>query len=201
MKDSPAFDRRHQHTEKRQAIIHEAAKAFNECGFEGTSLDTIAKRLGVTKKALYYYIKNKNEILFEIFRQWADVQRSSIHYAANNGKDGIEKLELYAKNYVSTVLNELTPMDRITGEISSLDEESINEIHQRRRDNDQAILQFVEEAATEGHAQGLDPHIVVHTINGSLDWIFKWYRPDGSSSVEEAVNSVLNVILTGLRKR
>ncbi|MBY0511008.1 MAG: TetR/AcrR family transcriptional regulator [Rhodospirillaceae bacterium] len=38
---------------KREALLHEAAAAFNQRGYHATSLDDIANSLGVTKAALY----------------------------------------------------------------------------------------------------------------------------------------------------
>ena len=44
--------------EKRLAVLKAGAAAFRERGFEKTSLDDIAGKLGVTKPTLYYYIEN-----------------------------------------------------------------------------------------------------------------------------------------------
>jgi AcrR family transcriptional regulator len=48
---------------KREAVLHAAAQAFAEAGFFQTSLDDIAVRLGITKPTLYYYAKNKEDLL------------------------------------------------------------------------------------------------------------------------------------------
>ncbi len=51
--------------EKRmQAIIEAAVGIFLEKGFEGASMETIAKRAGLTKGGLYHHFKGKDEILF-----------------------------------------------------------------------------------------------------------------------------------------
>ena len=50
---------------KRHAVLQAAAQLFNERGFHATSLDDIATRLKVTKPTLYYYVKNKDEILLQ----------------------------------------------------------------------------------------------------------------------------------------
>ncbi len=42
---------------------------FNERGFHATSLDDIAARLQVSKPTLYYYVKNKDEILLECVKK------------------------------------------------------------------------------------------------------------------------------------
>ena len=52
---------------KRDAVIRAAARAFNEQGFHNTSLDDIAAALEVTKPTIYYYVTNKEQLLFECF--------------------------------------------------------------------------------------------------------------------------------------
>lgn len=198
MARSNAFDKKQQHQAKRQAIINEAAKAFNEYGYEGTSLDTIASRLGVTKKALYYYVKNKQEILYEIICQWQNTQSTALEYANENGGSGLEKLRLYAEKYVASVLQDLTPVDRMIGELSSLDEERLSKVLQGRKTNDRQLLAFVRQAQSEGAATGLEPKMVVHTLNGALDWIFKWYKEGGELNAPQAALAVFEVISQGL---
>ncbi|CAM5464196.1 MULTISPECIES: TetR/AcrR family transcriptional regulator [Streptomyces] len=51
----------------RQRIQDEALELFAEQGYEKTSLREIAERLDVTKAALYYHFKTKEEILVSIF--------------------------------------------------------------------------------------------------------------------------------------
>ena len=57
-------DRQQQREAKRHAVLQAAAQLFNERGFHATSLDDIAARLNVSKPTLYYYVKNKQELLF-----------------------------------------------------------------------------------------------------------------------------------------
>ena len=61
-------DRQQQREAKRHAVLQAAAQLFNE-GFHATSLDDIAARLNVSKPTLYYYVKNKDEILLQCVRQ------------------------------------------------------------------------------------------------------------------------------------
>ena len=52
---------------KREAVIRAAARAFNARGYHNTSLDDIAAALEVTKPTIYYYVANKEQLLFECF--------------------------------------------------------------------------------------------------------------------------------------
>ncbi|MGW7440263.1 TetR/AcrR family transcriptional regulator [Streptomyces sp. NPDC054849] len=51
----------------RQRIQDVALELFAEQGYEKTSLREIAERLGVTKAALYYHFKTKEDIIISIF--------------------------------------------------------------------------------------------------------------------------------------
>ena len=71
-------DRERQREAKRQAVLQAAAQLFNERGFHATSLDDIAARLCVSKPTLYYYVKNKDEILLQCVRQGLDMMLAGI---------------------------------------------------------------------------------------------------------------------------
>jgi AcrR family transcriptional regulator len=52
-----------EHTDTRTRIQDVALRLFNEKGYEATSLREIADEIGVTKAALYYHFKTKEEIV------------------------------------------------------------------------------------------------------------------------------------------
>lgn len=66
----------------RERILDVATELFNEQGYERTSLRQISERLGVTKAALYYHFKSKEDILLELHLRLHAV-----------GRDALEQLE------------------------------------------------------------------------------------------------------------
>ena len=50
---------------RREEILHAALRAFRHRGYHRTTLDDIARRLGVRKTALYHYFPDKEAILYE----------------------------------------------------------------------------------------------------------------------------------------
>src|ERR1700751_1142135 len=60
-------ERQHDREVKREAVIRAAAHAFNLKGYHNTSLDDIAAALEVTKPTVYYYVTNKEQLLYECF--------------------------------------------------------------------------------------------------------------------------------------
>ena len=69
------------HEVKREAVIRAAARAFDERGYHHTSLDDIAADLGVTKPTVYYYVANKEQLLFECFLAGLTPIREAFHSA------------------------------------------------------------------------------------------------------------------------
>ncbi len=85
---APAPDRELQRQAKRDAVLQAGAQLFNERGFHATSLDDIAARLGVSKPTLYYYVKNKDQILIECVRQGLEMTHRGHRGLARRGRPG-----------------------------------------------------------------------------------------------------------------
>ena len=71
--ESP-FNRTAQHDAKRGAILSQAAKLFNSKGSRATTLLDIAQSLGLTKTSLYYYVKTKEELIYQCYMQTLTLQ-------------------------------------------------------------------------------------------------------------------------------
>lgn len=46
-----------------ETLLHTAVKVFHERGYDGTSMEDLAKRLGISKSAIYYHVSSKEELL------------------------------------------------------------------------------------------------------------------------------------------
>lgn len=85
---------------KRFAILRTAAELFNERGFCETSLNELAKRLNVTKPSLYYYVKNKDDILLQILNQATIECTPAMPLAEQSGLSGLGKRKMVDDNYL-----------------------------------------------------------------------------------------------------
>ena len=59
----------------RETLINKATEVFVSRGYDGTSMDTVARELGITKSAIYHHVKSKEELL---------------HLAINRGIDALD---------------------------------------------------------------------------------------------------------------
>ena len=61
------------------SLLRAAAECFNQKGYSGTSLRDVARRLNLTDAALYYYVKNKEALVFLCYMRAADIG-VNVHY-------------------------------------------------------------------------------------------------------------------------
>jgi len=71
------------------AILLEAVRLFAECGFEGTSIATVAERAGLSKQNLMYYFPTKQalyqRVLDNVLDDWLDRMASLADPAEDPG--------------------------------------------------------------------------------------------------------------------
>ena len=169
---------------KRIALLKEAARAFSSQGYHATSLDDVAKTLGVTKPALYYYIKNKQEILFECHMLSQDLGDRAFEYAYKFGKTGREILLLFAKEFIESHNSEIGAC-AVLVEYQALDPAN-RKIVAARRDKAQLQLQtIIEKGMADGSVRQVDPKLTVFFFMGAVNWMARWFDQDGPKSGAE----------------
>lgn len=195
-----AFNRGRQFDAKRRAVIVAAAQAFHVHGYVEASLDEVARRLSVTKKTLYYYVKSKNEILVELFHMWLDTQEASVAHAEQVDGNAIDKLSAYARHYVRSVLDLAAPIDRVASEISALSDDDRETIERRRNSNDNRLRKIMEGGINDGSLRpDMNIKVAHYTLHGAIDWFFKYYRPNGELTAERIVDEFMKILAEGMK--
>ena len=172
---SEQFDR------KREMLLHEAAASFNRRGYHGTSLAEIAKKLGVTKAALYTYVPSKEDLLYYCHEAAMENAIETLHKAQAGGGNGLQKLTATLRHYMGMTLGEKGAY------VVLLEENAMKPAHARtiinRRDKfEQGLREFVVEGIADGSIVQCNPKLAIFMMMGALNWARKWYRPNGAWS-------------------
>jgi AcrR family transcriptional regulator len=184
---------------KRRALIREAGKAFSRFGYHNTSLDDIAKTLNVTKPALYYYIKDKNEILFECHNLALDLGDQAIEEARATQDTAFARLRVFVYRYVQLINSELGNYAVLTEPATSLRAPQREAVLQRRRGFDAVLREWVAQAITDGDIANNDPALVVAFFMGAVNHIPIWFNPEGAVSGEDVGRIFSNLIAYGMQ--
>lgn len=198
--DEVSQSRDTQSKRKRDAVVRMAAREFSARGYHGTSLDDIAAALNVTKAALYYYVSGKQEILFEIHTQALDFGYEALDLACQEGRNGLERLALFLKTYIKWLTSEFGACAVLT-EVSSLEKEHRLIVQSRRDTFDAALRQVMHDGVADGSIVPCRVQLVEMMIMGAVNWIPRWYRPDGANTSEEIGDAFVAALLQGLAPR
>ncbi|MDW5442190.1 TetR/AcrR family transcriptional regulator [Polaromonas sp. SM01] len=182
---------------KRDAVLQAAAQLFNERGFHATSLDDIAARLHVSKPTLYYYVKNKDEILFECVHTGLQMMQAGIEETRRQGGTAVEQLMACMRIYGRIVTMDFGMCLIRIGE-DPLPPDSRKELRRLKSAIDLEFRRLITAGIAEGSLVACDPKITAFTIAGALSWIGRWYQPDGDYSAEEIVNQIMNTLLRSI---
>lgn len=189
--------RRRDPLNKREAILKTAAQMFLEKSYGRTSLDEVARRLNITKPALYHYFHNKEQILLGCYRWGTGLIEESLTKIAAEYGTGLAKVEAFIHAYARamTVNFGRCVMRLDEGDLSS---SARAEVRAYKRGIDRRLRSFIQEGIEDGSIAACDPKITAFTIAGALNWICMWYEPEGALSPEEIGTQFARTLTRGL---
>lgn len=182
---------------KRRAILRVASRLFNEKGFHGTSLDEIADVLGVTKTALYYYVKNKDALLYECMVLSYRCGGRAREYAESRARDPREEICMFYGRFVELLVTERGAYTTMAN-INALPEERRTELLERRRGLSRYLRTKLREAAEQGLIWPVDPRITANFLLGAANWVLRWYGEDDKQSPAEIASVFVDLLLNGV---
>jgi AcrR family transcriptional regulator len=184
---------------RRDEILHAALRAFRDRGYHATTLDDIAEHLGVRKTALYHYFPDKQSILFECHREsLAELDR--IMREAEELDSASEKLAHVVREHVR-VMTDTLEGSPLAFEVTSLSPEQRAPLIAGRDRYERWLREVIDEAMQNGEFRRGDPKIAVFVVLGAINWIARWYRPEGEFHAAELGNEFVETLLGGLETR
>lgn len=184
---------------KRNALIREAGRAFSRKGFHNTSMEDVARALNVTKPALYYYIKTKQDILYECHDYALDLAEQSRQIAFARSDRPLERIRLIFLNYIELLTGSFGSYAALAEPVSSLKPEYREKILARMRAFDGMCRELVEQAIADGSMAPCDPRLAIAFFMGAVNNITRWYSPSGPRSGKEIAEAFAGFIMDGLR--
>jgi AcrR family transcriptional regulator len=186
---------------KRDAVLQTAAHMFLEQGYRRTSMSELAKRLQITKPALYYYFRNKEEILVECYRAGITLIETLLDKALVSRGTGLDKVKVYIEAYAKSVL--LHDFGRC---VSMLDENELSSetrklVRALKRRIDASIRAYIEEGIADKSIAQCDAKLASFAMSGAINWIGTWYKPSGPLSGLEIASHFSHLLTEGLRAR
>jgi AcrR family transcriptional regulator len=181
-----------------EQLLDAAVAVFNERGYEATSMDELAARLGVTKSAIYHHVPSKVELLRLALDRALDALFAVTEEPGATSGRAIDRLEFVVRGSVRVLAAELpfvTLLLRLRGN-SEIERAAL----QRRREFDRIVTRLVTAAEQEGDVRpDVDPAITSRLLFGTVNSLTEWYRPDGDLTPDDLADALVTTTFAGLR--
>lgn len=181
---------------QKDRMLRAAAQCFNEKGYSGTSLRDVAAILGLTDAALYYYVKNKEELVYLCYLRAGDVGRDAMDRAIAGGGNGLEIVRRYLRLHLDAFTGERGPI-AIMSEIPSLEPGHQHEILDVSRRHSERFEALLEKGIEDGSIAPCNVRMTGNAIMGALNWVPKWFRGDATVA-SEVVDEFPRILSAGL---
>lgn len=190
-------DRAREREKKRDAVLVAASRLFNSRGYHATSLDDVAMLLNVTKPTIYHYFANKDEVMFECVRRGLESIRETAAKAAESRGSGRQRLKALLTDYALIMTKDFGKCVTLTLD-SQLSSESRKRFRSMKREIDGVVRSVLEAGIADCSLTASNPQLATFTITGALNWIARWYEPDGALSAQAVAEGAVETLLAGL---
>lgn len=190
---------RRKRARRREEILHAALETVRDQGYHATTLDDIAERLGIRKTALYHYFPDKDSILYACHKESLAELDRMIETSGSCCSTSRERLAYLIREHVR-VMTEKLEGSPLAFEVSALSPDRRAEIIAGRDRYEAALRDVVAEGVEEGAFRRVDPKIAVFAILGAINWIARWYDPEGGADPPVLGDEFADLLIGGLEK-
>jgi len=178
---------------KRQALLREAASSFNRKGYHGTSLTDIAQKLGVSKAALYTYVKSKDKLLYFCHDAAMDAALESLRQARAAGGSSLDQFCSTLRNYLMQIMSN-DACYVVLLEEHALAPHEVEQIVARRDQFEAELRGLVAAGIVDGSVTPCNPKLAVFAALGAINWVQKWYVPGGAWTGDQVATALVQLL-------
>jgi TetR/AcrR family transcriptional regulator, cholesterol catabolism regulator len=190
--------------QKLEFILRTSARIFAEKGYHSTSMRDIARATEVSLAGLYYYCKSKEELLFLIQDNCFGRVHERLQERLRETTDAVAKLRLVIENHLSFFAANMAEMKVLSHEADSLAGEMHTHVTARKQQYTRLVRRILSEvqqaqprARESMGTQKLDLTVATYALFGMMNWIYNWYDPRGKLSVNDLVDNLTRLFLSG----
>lgn len=171
-------------TDSATDILDCAAQCFMEMGFQGTSIDDVARRLGATKGRIYHYYASKTDLFFDVHREGMRRLDAAVASAMEQPASGRDMLRAMLNAHALTMLQNIAYLAVVVqgvhmhrlGATTLAQRQVLDEIMAIRRNFEALFVSTYRRGQQDGSIGATDASLAVKGMLGAINWTAIWYR-------------------------
>jgi AcrR family transcriptional regulator len=183
-------------------ILREAAKLFAAKGYDGTSVQDIAQAVGISKASLYHFFADKSEIhstvvvmalsrLIELVKETIEFRQTASDRVEGFARAHAQYISEHKQFYFAAAL----------GFYELADPEVKARVHSMRDGYEEILRGIIREGIEAGEFRDLDVRLAARAVMSCMNWMARWWRPDGPETAEKIASDYVHLIIRGFLPR
>ena len=182
---------------QREDILAQAAELFATRGYSRTSMNEVAKACGVSKPALYHYVRDKSQLLAEIATSHVMRLQTVVEEVQGLGLSPEACLRQLIERFVEEYAGARHAHRVLIQDVKFLDPHAQDHVLSVQRTVVAAFARTVALARPELVAANLNKPLAM-LLFGMMNWMFTWLQPEGKLSHAAMAPVVADLFLGGL---
>lgn len=185
-----AFDQR------RERLLTAAARVFAARGFAGTSMRELARASAMSLAGMYYYVKSKDDLLFQIQKACFEQVHAGASDVVRRETTAEARLAAFVRHHIRFFAAHMAEMKVLAHEAESLKGPMLTQIRALKRAYVDTLQHLLAELDGSDDTRS-QRHIAAYTLFGMMNWIYTWYDPEGPVGVDQLADSITRLFLAG----
>ena len=186
--------------DRKEELLQKISDLFAKQGYEKTSIRDIAAHLGMTNAGLYYYFKNKQQMLIDIMNQGLDDALSRMRMELPQMKSAEERIGWIVRAQIAFYAKNKSQTKASIHEIgTTLEAKQAKVMGKKQQEYVRFVRQAVEQIIQEHPYITISTEVATYSLLGMLNWLVHWYDPEGKVSPDELASNITGIFLVGLK--
>ena len=198
---APRDAKKAKHGTRLEAVLQSAANIFFAKGFHATSIEDVARDVGMLKGSLYYYINSKDDLLFRLLLAGIEDSDAFIAQQIDPQGEPAAQLERAIRAQIDYIIQNRVPFGLFLHEFDSLSGKRQHKLIAVMSRYNNRFVDLVRKGQEQGKLIDGEPWVIVNGILGMCNWLYRWYDPDQVSDSEQIKSVFVKMIFAGIQKR
>lgn len=184
-----------------EEILARAAELFYAKGYHATTIEDVAREVGMLKGSLYYYIRSKEDLLHQLLMDVIVKGEQQVRPKLDSSAGAAERLEHAMGAHIDYIIQNQTHVGLFLHEFDSLSGKPQKQIQEEMARYQEHFVTIVREGQRTGEFVEADAWLLVNGILGIGNWIYRWYGRTHKQDPEAVKKTLVALVMNGIRRK
>lgn len=180
-------------------IVAQASELFAARGYRATTLQDVAGRLGVTKAALYRYVRSKEDLLRLVYKGSLEQAVHALRTLVQSAASPSEKVRAFILNHAERIATETAAVVATFQRDDDLPRDLRGQSIRLKQEVGNLLAQVIADGVAAGELRTAEPKIAAFAILGMCNWMTRWFHREGRLDHQAVAALFADLALNGLR--